>query len=233
MACKASRDRYSISMSNCAYIFLDEGGNFDFSPTGTRYFILTSVATRRPFPAHISLDGFKHDCLEYGLDTEYFHCADDNVHVRRKVFELISDHLGTLRIDCLVVEKPKTGPALREDKRFYPEMLGHLLKWVIPRELRDGVDEVVVITDTIPIQKKRQAIEKAIKSALANMLPVGMRYRILHHASRSHFGLQVADYCNWAVFRKWQKGEAEFYDLIKPAVRSEFDIFRSGTRLYY
>jgi len=46
-------------MANCAYLFLDEGGNFDFSSTGTRYFILTSVATQRPFPAHASLDDFK------------------------------------------------------------------------------------------------------------------------------------------------------------------------------
>lgn len=220
-------------MANCAYLFLDEGGNFDFSPSGTRYFILTSVATRRPFPAQASLDEYKHDCLEYGLDTEYFHCTDDNTRVRRKVFELIAEHLDSLRIDCLVVEKPKTGPALREDKRFYPEMLGYLLRYVIPREIRNGVDEVIVITDTIPIQKKRQAIEKAIKGALAMMLPACMRYRILHHASRSHYGLQIADYCNWAVFRKWQKGEVEFYDLIKPAVTSEFEIFRTGTTLYY
>lgn len=220
-------------MAECAYLFLDEGGNFDFSPTGTRHFVLTSVATRRPFPAHGPLDDFKHDCLEYGLDTEYFHCADDNLRVRRRVFELIAANMDSLRIDCLVVEKPKTGPALREDKRFYPEMLGHLLKFVIPRELKHSVDEVIVITDTIPIQKKRQAVEKAIKGALAAMLPAGMRYRILHHASRSHYGLQVADYCNWAVFRKWQKGETEFYDQIKPAVRSEFDIFRTGTKYYY
>lgn len=221
-------------MTNCAYLFLDEAGNFDFSPTGTRYFVLTSVATRRPFPVHGSLDDYKHDCLEFGLDAEYFHCADDNPRVRKRVFDLIAANVGSLRIDCLVVEKPKTGPALREDKRFYPEMLGHLLKYVIPREMNGGsVDEVIVITDTIPIQKKRQAVEKAIKGALATMLPPGMRYRILHHASRSHYGLQVADYCSWAVFRKWQKGETAYYDLLKPAIRSEFEIFRSGTRQYY
>ena len=220
-------------MANCVYIFLDEGGNFDFSPTGTRYFVLTSVATRRPFPTHGPLDDFKHDCLEYGLDTEYFHCTDDNPHVRGKVFDQIANHLAALRIDSLVVEKSKAGPALREDRRFYPEMLGYLLRYVIPRELKDGVDEVIVITDTIPIQKKRQAVEKAIKSVLSKMLPPGMRYRILHHASRSHYGLQVADYCNWAVFRKWQKGEVEFYNRIKPAIRSEFDIFRAGTKHYY
>ena len=39
-------------MNRCAYIFLDEAGNFDFSQNGTRYFVLTSVSTRRPFAAH-------------------------------------------------------------------------------------------------------------------------------------------------------------------------------------
>ncbi|MGE0114089.1 MAG: DUF3800 domain-containing protein [Steroidobacteraceae bacterium] len=220
-------------MNRCVYLFLDEGGNFDFSPTGTRYFVLTSVATRRPFAPHGPLDGFKHDCLEYGLDAEYFHCADDNAHVRRRVFDLIASHLGELRIDSLIVEKPKTSPALRDDRTFYPKMLGYLLRHVIPRELASDVDEVIVITDTVPIQKKRQAIEKAIKSVLAEMLPAGMRYRVFHHSSRSHYGLQVADYCNWAVFRKWQRGDAEFYEKIRPAMQSEFDIFRNGTRLYY
>ena len=53
-----------------------------------------------------------------------------------------------------------------------------------------------------------------------------MNYRVLHHQSRSHCGLQVADYCCWAVFRKWQRGENVWYDRIKPAVCNEFEILR-------
>ena len=182
-------------MNRCAYIFLDEAGNFDFSPTGTRYFVLTSVSARRPFAPYGPLDDYKHDCLEFGLNTEYFHCAEDNPWVRRRVFELIAAHLNDLRIDSLIVEKSKTNPALREERRFYPEMLGYLLRYVVPKELSNDTDEVIVITDTIPVQKKRRAIEKAIRGTLAEMLPTGMRYRVLHHQSRSHYGLQVADYC--------------------------------------
>jgi hypothetical protein len=220
-------------VSNCAYLFLDEAGNFDFSTSGTRYFVLTSVSMRRPFALQAPLDDYKHDCLEFGLDKEYFHCAEDNPRVRARVFDLIAGHLDGMCIDSLIVEKAKAGPALREDKRFYPEMLGYLLKFVLPKEIQAGADEVIVITDTIPVQKKRQAIEKAIQQALAKMLPEGMRYRILHHASRSHYGLQVADYCCWAVFRKWQRLETEHYQRIRAAVGSEFDIFRTGTRYYY
>lgn len=155
-------------MTASAYLFLDEGGNFDFRPSGTRYFVMSSVAMRRPFAGHAPLDSLKHDLLEAGLDTEYFHCAEDNPRVRRRVFEIIAAHLADIRIDSLVVEKRKTGPALRVDQRFYPEMLGYLLRHAVPQVAQNGVEDVIVITDTIPIQKKRQAIEKTIKTALVS-----------------------------------------------------------------
>ena len=214
-------------MNHCAYIFLDEAGNFDFSANGTRYFVLTSVSTQRPFHWFASLDDFKYDCIEYGLENEYFHCSNDNRYVRDKIFSVIEDSLDKLRIDSLIVDKRKVSPRLREDRSFYPEMLGILLKFVMPREIVSGVDSVIVITDTIPVNRKRRAIERGIRNSLSAMLPAGIKYRILHHNSRSHYGLQVADYCCWAIHRKWQTGELVWFDQIKPAMRSEV-IFHEG-----
>ncbi len=48
-------------MNRCAYIFLDEAGNFNFSVNGTRYFALASVSICRPFPAFDALDNYKND----------------------------------------------------------------------------------------------------------------------------------------------------------------------------
>lgn len=197
------------------YIFLDEAGNFDFSPSGTPYFMLTSVRMKRPFPLYQALDNYRYDCLEHGrLKIEYFHCSEDNAHIRNRVFTLIANHIGDMRIDCLVVEKRKTGPALQDVKRFYPEMLGYLLKYVVPG-LENDVDDIIIITDRVPVDKKRRAIEKGVRLALADMLPQGERkYKILHHASRSHYGLQIADYCCWAIYRKWQRNETKYCDTI-------------------
>ena len=147
-------------MNRCAYIFLDEAGNFDFSTNGTRYFALASVSMRRPFPAFNALDDYKHDCLEAGRNLEHFHCSHDREEVRNGLFNLIAAHLDGIRIDYLVVEKSGIDPALREPIRFYPEMLGLLLKVVLPRELDADTGEVIVITDAIPINKKRKAVEK-------------------------------------------------------------------------
>lgn len=213
------------------YIFLDEGGNFDFSPSGTRYFTLTSMAMSRPFAIREPWDDYRHELLEFGRDVEYFHCADDNRYLRNRLFSILNSHSSDFQLDSLIVEKAKTGPALRADERFYPEMLGYLLRHVFDR--LNGYDEIIVITDSIPHQKKRKAIEKGIKHALKTMLPAGMKYRVLHQASRAHYGLQAVDYCNWAVYRKWDTGETTYYDQIKAAIHSEFEIFRTGTRFYY
>ncbi len=112
-------------------------------------------------------------------------------------------------------------------------MLSHLLKFVLRSQLNMEAEEIIVITDNIPLRKKRKAIEKAVKLALARLLPPSRRYRIMHHDSRSHYGLQIADYCCWAIFRRHERGETIHYDRIKSAVQSEFDIFRNGTTYYY
>jgi len=188
---------------------------------------------KRPFAFSDALDSYKYDCIEWGLNQEYFHCADDNSHLRERVFGIIAENLSTLLIDSIIIEKPKTGHTLQEPKRFYPQMIGYLLRYVIERQNQSQISEVIVITDNIPLNEKRKAVEKAIKLTLSEMLSVAVKYRIIHHASKAHHGLQIADYCNWAIYRKWERGDIHHYDIIKNGIRSEFDIFRSGTKRYY
>lgn len=218
------------------YIFLDEGGNFDFSTTGSQYFTLTCVSLYRPFKLHTGLDTYKYNLIEHRLvpriEMEYFHCADDNKHVRGKVFSMLADSIPQDSVDSVVVEKRKTGPALQPPEKFYPKMLGYLLRYAVEKASH-GIGEVVVITDNLPVAKKRKAIEKAVKTVLASMLPEATPYRVMHHSSRAHYGLQIADYFNWAIYRKWEHGDASSHQKIKLQIRSEFDIFKTGTRYYY
>lgn len=215
------------------YVFLDEGGNFDFSVNGTKYVTLTTVSQQRPFSWFLELADLRYNYLESGLDIEQFHAAEDRQAVRDTVFEIITKHLGSLKIDSLIVEKRKTGPALQPIEAFYPRMLGYLLRYVLKGEMRKGHTQVVVITDTLPHRKKRESIRKAIQQTMATMAPAGVAYEIFHHTSQSSIGLQVVDYCNWAIYRKWTESDERSYAKVRLAIASEFPIFRTGTRLYY
>lgn len=222
-----------ISSSRYLYIFLDEAGNLDFSVKGTKYFQLAALTKERPFNAYKELTELKYDLVEVGTNLEYFHASENAQPVRNRVFDIIQRNLDGVQIDALIVEKRKTGPALQPVERFYPQMLGYLLRYILGQYDLSRFKEVIVITDALPLKKKKEAIEKAIRQTLAHMLPVNARYRVLHHESKSNLDLQIADYCNWALFRKWKDNDLRSYQVIAPAVRSEFDIFRTGTRSYY
>ena len=147
------------------YVFLDEGGNLDFSNTGTKYFVLTALSKERPFEAYKNLNELKYDLVEQGVEIEYFHAAEDRQVVRNSVFKIIDDRL--------------------------------------------------------PVQKKRRAIEKAIKKILTGRLPAGIKYKIFHHSSKSNYDLQIVDYCNWAIYRKCVTGDTRSYDIIKRVLKTE------------
>jgi len=133
----------------------------------------------------------------------------------------------------LIVEKRKTDPTLQADNKFYPTMLGYLLKHILEWHDLNAYKEVIVFTDRLPINKKRKAIEKAVKQTLSEMIPVTATYRVLHHESKSNIDLQIADYFTWAIWRKWDQGDVRSYDLIKSVVKSEFDIFQTETAYFY
>ena len=164
---------------------------------------------------------------------EYFHASENAQPVRNRVFDIIKRNLDGVRVDALVVEKRKTGPALQPVEAFYPRMLGYLLRYILEKHDLKLFREVIVFTDSLPVQKKREAVEKAIKTTLAKLLPATARYRLLHHDSKSNLDLQIADYSTWAIYRKWNGGDARSYQHIQSAVKSEFDIFRTGTKFYY
>ena len=118
------------------YLFLDEAGNLDFSPNGTRYFMLGSVTKERPFRAYQDLTELKYDLIEEGIGLEYFHAAEDKQATRNRVFEIIRRYLAGVRLDAILVEKRKTPPALRVEEHFYAHILGQLSSPCSPKPTR-------------------------------------------------------------------------------------------------
>ena len=53
------------------YVFLDEAGNFDFSPGGTKYFILSAISKERPFRAYQEMTELKWDRVLASLGGEF------------------------------------------------------------------------------------------------------------------------------------------------------------------
>lgn len=58
-------------------------------------------------------------------------------------------------------------------------------------------------------------------------------YRVAFWPAETDPCLQVADYCTWALQRKWERGDERSYELIRAKIRSEYDVWKTGTTYYY
>ncbi len=91
--------------SKALYIFIDEGGNLDFSTKGTKFFTLTALTKIRPFKTSIPLIDLKHDLWEKGIEIEYFHATTNMQKTRDEVYKIISRNLRKFTVDSVIVEK--------------------------------------------------------------------------------------------------------------------------------
>ena len=216
-------------------IFIDESGNFDFSPKGTKYFVLTAVSTSDCDELLAGCFRLRHRIAASGVGIEEFHATEDRQAVRDQMFDLLQEHVShrCFTVDAVIAQKNKTHPSIREDAIFYAKLLKILLSWIFRNRTSTRSDRINVWAARIGTKKKRSTFEKAVKSYLANDLDVVLPYEVFLHSSASHPMLQVADYCCWAINKKWKDGELRPYSKIQGAVLTEFDVFRTGRREYY
>jgi hypothetical protein len=210
------------------YLFFDESGNLDFGANGSRHFCFGAVTLRDPGPLTAELARLRYDLLCQGLELDCFHAAEDRQAVRNEVFAALRRvggcgmEAGGFDFDVLMVDKRLTPDALRDPFEFYAR-LGYVLVESVLDRFRDSDEPLVVITDTLPLQRDRKALAKAFRQAIRDSL--GARpFSIVHHVSAAHAGLQAADYCTWAVQRKL-RGDDRPYQLIRPWLRAEWVAF--------
>ena len=213
-------------------VFADESGNFDFvrKPGASKYFILTTV-TVRGFEVGEALLRLRRDLAWDGLggDSE-FHATDDKQAVRDRVFDMLRGI--DFRVDATIFEKAKAQPQTRTTpERFYQYAWFYHLRHVVPRVVRRG-DELFVCGASVGTKKKRKLMHEAVKDVVRQVAR-GIEYRTAYWMASSEPCLQVADYCCWAVSRKWEGGDDRSHRLIAPKIGSEFDIWERGTMLYY
>lgn len=76
----------------------------------------------------------------------------------------------------------------------------------------------------MPVQKNKQTQIKAIKSGINTYISenkLNIRYDIFHHCSASSVNLQLIDYINWAIQRKYEKNDMYFYEKIEKYILDE------------
>ena len=236
------------------YIFIDESGNFDFTPNGTKSFVLTAVSTKFPLKSRSDLLNkvceIKYENWKEGKGDYCFHATEDLQVVRDWVFAEIAK-LDDIEIDSIIAQKNKTNPSLyikhtvndklkggvyiktiRTEEKLYDKLSQLLLQYIIARHNdKEDIKKIIIVLGSLFTEKKRGQILKSLKTYL--------KYKckktsyVYFYKTSNDINCQIADYCCWAVYVGVERKEMRPYEDIKSKVKSTFDVFKAGEKEYY
>ena len=214
------------------HVFADESGTFDFrrGPNISRFYIVCTV-TMPSCDAGTDLLTLRRQLAWDGLSLgDYFYATTDTQAVRDHVFAAICKH--DFRIQATIMEKSKAQPEIRKTHaRFYQHAWYRHFQFGMSGSIR-ACSEMHITAASVGTKKGQVAFTDAVRDVLRQT--VGKRS---HRASFWPCGtdpcLQLADYCAWAIQRKWESNDTRSYDLIKDRINYEYDMFQKGTTHYY
>jgi Protein of unknown function (DUF3800) len=216
------------------YLFVDEAGCFTFErkPNVSRYFILCTV-TMTDLSVSDSLRELRHDLVwEKNSDLgDYFHACTDTQEIRDKVFSTILPH--EFHIQATIVEKSKAQPQTRANKaRFYKYPWFYHFKHGISPHVKVKTP-LLVTAASIGNRKEKTTFLGAITNVLSQTVSGSSSAGVDFRPCVADPCLQVADYCAWAIQRKYERNDERSYIGIKDRITYEYDLWSKGSKHYY
>jgi hypothetical protein len=214
------------------FVFADEAGDFTFKrKTGaSRYFLLCTFTTEDCSLSNDLLDIRRSLALDGDSERDKLHATSDAQATRDKVFSRLQRH--EFRVDATILEKSKAQPQTRTtEATFYQYAWYYHFKHVGARLLNDN-KKLLVTAAALGQKKTKAAFKQGLNNTLQQTTPREM-WEVSFIDSAKDPLLWAADYCAWAIQRKWETNDTRSYDLIADKISSEFDLWRYGTTHYF
>ena len=214
------------------YVFADESGDFEFRKGAniSRYLIVCTVSMKSCNVGNALLR-LRRKLAWHGYELgDYFHATSDKQAVRDLVFETIGAH--KLQIQATIMEKSKSQPQVRRSKaRFYHYgwyyHFDHGMRPVVR-----PFSQIQVTAASIGAKKDRPSFRYAIRDVLHQTMG-RKKWTLGIYPAATEPCIQVADYCAWALQRKWERDDPRSYDLIKDRITYEYELWAHGRKHYY
>lgn len=215
------------------YIFADEAGCMEFSAKQnvSRYFIATTVSLRS-CDIGSALSDLRRELAWRGFELgDYFHAAHDRQAVRDEVYRLICKH--DFEVQATILEKSKASPRISASRLLFYQFAWYSHFRNIAKAVTGDASELLVVTASMGTKKERVTFKSAVSDVLKKTLP-DLKHAADFCPAASDPCLSLADYCAWAIQRKWEsQRDVRSYDLIKGRITHETDLWSRSARHYY
>jgi hypothetical protein len=216
------------------YIYLDESGDlgFDFNKAKTtRKFVITvlvcfSQAAEKAFKKAVQRT-LKRKINRNRINSRWVH----ELKGARTSFEIKQYFFRQLRcpdwaLYTLVLNKARVDETLRT-KVGQKKLYNFLARFLIEKlPLRHTTTNVRLVVDRSKSREDIGDFNQYVENHLQAMLPLNTALTIEHLTSHERAELQAVDLFCWGIARKYEHGDAAWYDLFKHMLKYEDEYLR-------
>ena len=214
------------------FLFADEAGDFTFKRQNgaSKYFMLCTFATDDCALSHDLLQVRRELVLSGQTDRDKLHATSDLQETRNKVFTLLASH--DFRVDVTILEKAKASPQIRLDEASFYRYIWRFHFANIAGNLMADCDKLLITAASIGSKKTKASFKLAVNNTIQQTVERD-KWEVSFTDSSKDPLLWAADYCAWAIQRKWEIGDARSYDLISDKIFTEIDLLKSEEDYFY
>jgi len=200
-----------VAHESTVFVFIDESGNFDFSPRGTRYFVMSAFVTETPLDCAKGLAQLTYEFLRRGFTSQVpFHASENSNGTRHRVVASLCPTSHECFNHTVVVDKQQLGIQFRNPESLYAN-IGLALSLRLVSFDAHKQKKLVLLFDASLTARQRRAFFKRVKPALINH---ARDFTIAFRAVSQDVNGQRADMYAWATFRSLEHGDTTWFHLL-------------------
>lgn len=126
----------------------------------------------------------------------------------------------------VVLNKTRVNDDLRKShtkKKLYNFLARFILEKI---DLNNAAPAVTLVTDRCKNREEIQDFNSYVANQLEAMLPLNVPLNIYHERSHDNQGLQAVYLFCWGIFRKYEMGDSDWYDVYREAIIFETEYLK-------
>ncbi len=130
------------------------------------------------------------------------------------------------RVYSVVLNKQRVNENLKM-AQARKKLYNFLARFIIERiDLKNASPAVTLILDRSKNKEEIKDFNAYVENQLEALLPLNIPLNIYHETSHENPGLQAVDLFCWGIFRKYEMGETDWYDVYKNMMAFETEYLR-------
>lgn len=210
-----------------SYIFLDESGDLGFhfkKPRTSKYFVVACLFVENKNPIE-KITKKTHSELKKKYKRRFgiLHAVREKPTTRKRLLERLTKRKCIIM--TIYLNKRKVYTRLQDEKQvLYNYVTNILLDRIYSKRLIAGKDKITIVASKRETNKYlNENFKTYLNKQVKNHHKVEIEVVIKTPSEEK--SLQVVDFVSWAIFRKYEYGDKNYYNIIRSKIMEENPLF--------